>query len=165
MKTTEGTSLVQELYQLNNKMQHPASIKSDDLNTVEEPAVAYESYPWLGIIRKGIPYDALELLGKRANMSIRHILDILDIPQTTYNKKKREHEMLSSRDTELVLAIAEVLDYGTEVFNNEEGKFFRWLKKPNLALGKVAPESLFDTYRGIQEVKNCLERLDYGIMS
>lgn len=166
MKTIERKSLVQQIFLLSSQ-KHPKkdAYSSDAPTFVEEPSIFYESINWLDLIRKGIPYDVLELVGKKANISIRHFLEILDIPQTTYNKKKREQSLLNSRDTELILAIAEVLDYGTDVFNQEEDKFSRWLKKSNSSLGYVSPESLFDTYRGVQEVRNCLERLEYGVMA
>jgi putative toxin-antitoxin system antitoxin component (TIGR02293 family) len=89
----------------------------------------------------------------------------MNVAQTTYNKKKREHDLLSERDSEVILFLSEALDFGLEVFNNEKDKFQRWLKKPNLSLGGVAPESLFDCITGIQEVRNALNRLEYGNMA
>lgn len=70
--------------------------------------------------------------------------------------------MLDSRESELLVMIIELLDYGIEVFNKEKEKFQRWLKKPNLSLGQDTPESLLDTLTGIQEVYFCLNRLEYG---
>lgn len=114
------------------------------------------------IIRKGLPYDSIEVVSKRADLPIRQILSLLGVPQTTYNKRKRDKELLPARDSELLLVLIELLDFGIEVFNDETEKFKRWLKKPNIALGNNAPESLFDTVTGIQEVKNSLNRLEYG---
>jgi putative toxin-antitoxin system antitoxin component (TIGR02293 family) len=48
------------------------------------------------------------------------------------------------------------------IFNNENEKFQRWLKKPNLSLGGKSPESLLDTTTGIDEVNYCLNRIEYG---
>jgi len=79
--------------------------------------------------------------------------------------QEKENELLSVRDSEVALILTEVLDFGLEVFNNEKEKFHRWLKKPNLSLGGVAPESLFDSITGIQEVRNALNRIEYGNMS
>jgi uncharacterized protein (DUF2384 family) len=60
-----------------------------------------------------------------------------------------------------VLVLTELLDFGYEVFNFEKDKFQRWLQKPNISLGGVTPESLFDSLTGIQEVSNSLNRLEY----
>ncbi|MDO6437324.1 DUF2384 domain-containing protein [Cyclobacterium sp. 1_MG-2023] len=117
------------------------------------------------IIRRGLPYDSIEVISKRTDLPIKQVLTIFGVPQTTYNKKKRGEELLSGRDSEVVLLLTELLDFGLEVFNNESEKFQRWLKKPNLSLGGVKPESLFDSVTGIQEVKNALNRLEYGNMA
>jgi putative toxin-antitoxin system antitoxin component (TIGR02293 family) len=114
------------------------------------------------IIREGIPYGSIEVVSKRLNQPVKSVLSLVGLPQTTYNKKKSEHSLLDSRDSELVLLITELLDYGLEVFNNEEEKFQRWLKKPNLSLAGNSPESLLDTVTGISEVKFCLNRLEFG---
>ncbi len=119
----------------------------------------------VALIRKGLPYEAIEVLSKRADLPVKQVLNILGVPQTTYNKKKRDKDVLSGRDSEVVLLLTELLDFGQEVFNNEGEKFHRWLKKPNVSLGGARPESLFDSVTGIQEVKNSLSRLEYGNMA
>lgn len=117
------------------------------------------------LIRKGIPYDAIDALSKTLKRPIKSLLLLFKLPQTTYNKKKAEHALLESRETELILLISELLTYGKEVFNNEEDKFLRWLAKPNTSLGGMAPDSLFDTTSGVNEVMACLQRIDYGNLS
>ncbi|MCK5825052.1 MAG: DUF2384 domain-containing protein [Ichthyobacteriaceae bacterium] len=114
------------------------------------------------IIRNGLPYDSIEVISKKADLPVKHVLQLLGVPQTTYNKKKKENNLLSGRDSEIILVISEILEFGVQVFNGEKEKFQRWLKKPNLSLGGTSPESLFDSLTGIQEVKNCLNRLEYG---
>lgn len=116
----------------------------------------------VAIIRRGLPYEAIEVVGGKANLPVSQMLRYLGVAQTTYNKKKRENDHLSGRDSEVVLVLSELLDYGFEVFNNEKEKFHRWLKKPNVSMGRVAPESLFDSITGIQEVRYALNRLEFG---
>ncbi len=114
------------------------------------------------IIRRGLPYESIEVIGQKANLPVKQVLHYLGVAQTTYNKKKRENDFMNGRDSEIILVLSEVLDFGLEVFNNEKEKLHRWLKKPNLSLGSVAPESLFDSITGIQEIRNALNRLEYG---
>ena len=116
----------------------------------------------LGIVRIGIPYNSIEVISNRINCPIKNVLDIVGIPQTTYNSKKSNHALLDVKNSELILLINELIDYGTEVFNNEFEKFQHWLKKKNSALGGNTPESLLDTSSGIVEVRNCLNRIEYG---
>lgn len=116
----------------------------------------------MNIIREGLPYESIEVISQRAGLPVKQVLNLFGVPQTTYNKKKRDKDLLSGRDSEVVLVLTELLDFGLEVFNNEAEKFQRWLKKPNISLGRVTPESLFDSLTGIQEVRNSLNRLEYG---
>lgn len=114
------------------------------------------------IIREGIPYATIDVISKRINVPVKEVLTIFGLPQTTYNKKRREKSLLNGRDSEIILLLTELFDFGIEVFNNEEEKFQRWMKKPNISLGGNTPESFLDSTTGIQEVKNCLNRIEYG---
>jgi len=114
------------------------------------------------VIRHGIPYHTIETISEKLDRPVKSILSIVGIPQTTYNKKKSEHSLLDSRESELIVLITELIDFGQEVFNNENDKFQRWLKKPNLSLGGNSPESLLDTTTGIDEVIFCLNRIEFG---
>lgn len=140
--------------------------------TVHQPKwrikISADEYIWsnkmdrVDILRKGLPYEAIEVISKRADLPVKQILKLFGVPQTTYNKKKKDKDLLSNRDSEMILVLTELLDFGLEVFNNEAEKFHRWLKKPNISLGTATPESLFDSITGIQEVRNSLNRLEYG---
>lgn len=131
---------------------------------VSEPIDAYlpSSLERLSAIRTGVPYAALETISQKLNQPIKVILELFNIPQTTYNKKKSEQALLGTRDSEIVLLITELLAYGKQVFNQEEAKLQRWLKKPNVALAGHTPESLLDTSTGIAEVRLCLDKIEYG---
>lgn len=76
--------------------------------------------------------------------------------------KRKENPLLNDVDVKLNLLQEELIDYGIEVFNNEEDKFQRWMNKPNDSLDKNTPESLLDSIVGIQEVRNCLNRIEFG---
>jgi putative toxin-antitoxin system antitoxin component (TIGR02293 family) len=138
---------------------------------VKEVAIAGKSYTRFShsgrmkVIREKMPYHSLESLSERSGLSIKLFLEKLEMPQTTYNKKKRENGLLDRRDSELVLVLAEVLDYGLEVFNDEKEKFQRWLKKVNFSLGGVSPDSLFDSITGVEQVKNALDRIEHGVFA
>ncbi|MCH7524874.1 MAG: DUF2384 domain-containing protein [Bacteroidetes bacterium] len=131
-------------------------------------SVAGNKYEWqskydrIAIIRKGLPYTTVEAISKQSSLPISKVLNFLGIAQTTYNKNKRAKILMSGRNSEAILLMAEVLEYGDLVFNHETEKFNRWLKKTNISIGNVTPESLFDTLSGIQVVRNCLNRIEYG---
>lgn len=119
----------------------------------------------LQVSRAGVPYAAFEVMSQRLDVPVKSFLDIFGLPQTTYNKKRREHARMNHRDSEMILFLTELLDFGIQVFNGEELKFQRWMKKPNLALDQQTPESLLDSLTGIQEVKRCLQRIEFGTLA
>jgi putative toxin-antitoxin system antitoxin component (TIGR02293 family) len=138
-------------------------VVNPSIQLVEEFRVPYQSgIQKLERIRGGMPYSSVEILSNRAEMPVKRMLEYLGLPQTTYNKRKREGERLSTRDSELLISLYELLEYGLEVFNHEHKSFDNWLRKPNASLGGHIPESLFDTYTGMQEVRSCLQKIDFG---
>lgn len=116
----------------------------------------------IGIIRAGIPYGAIGIISKQLGSPVKWVLALIGITQVTYSKKKNEHALLNRRNSELILMIKELIDFGIDVFNNEEEKFQRWLKKPTISMGGNTPESMLDTVTGINEVKFSLNRLEFG---
>jgi putative toxin-antitoxin system antitoxin component (TIGR02293 family) len=150
-------------------LERAGAIKSN--HTTWSLTVGETEFKWgnrmdrIRIIRAGLPYESIEVISKRVNIPIKQALQIFGMPQTTYNKKKKDHNLLSGRDSEVVLVLIELLDFGLDVFNDEKEKFYRWLKKVNPSLGGVSPESLFDSITGIQEVRNSLNRLEFGNMA
>jgi putative toxin-antitoxin system antitoxin component (TIGR02293 family) len=133
---------------------------------LKESAMVYgNSLGRIEIIRKGLPYSTIDELSERMQRPIKFVLGVLGIAQTTYNLNKRQKAVLSSKESELVVAISELLLFGQEVFNNEEDKFNRWLEMPNQSLHGIVPQSLFDTLSGVAEVRKCLNRIEYGIFA
>lgn len=142
--------------------------RSKIINSQWSIKLADNEYTWvtklerIAIIRKGLPYTSIEEISKRVDLPVKKVLDLLGVPQTTFNKKKREKELLNRRNSEIILVLAELIEYGIQVFNGEVDKFHRWLKKPNISLGGVRPDSFFDSLTGIQIVKNALNKIEYG---
>lgn len=137
-------------------------IPNSTIQIANESIVWYNHIDRIRLIREGLPYAALEALSLKVNIPIKQFLFFLRIPQTTYNKKKRESSKLNGRDSEIILVLNELVDYGLDVFNGESDKFMHWLNKDNISLGGVTPKSLFDSLTGIQEVKKCLDRIEFG---
>jgi len=139
--------------------------KKDQKWSIKTPG---NTYAWsskmdrVSLIRAGLPYESIEFISDKSNLSIKQLLHLLDMPQTTYNKRKRDNHLLSGRDSEIILVLTELLEFGLDVFNDEKEKFHRWLQKPNISLDGATPISLFDSLTGIQEVRNSLNRLEYG---
>ena len=128
----------------------------------QQPRREATSSEKINSIRLGHTYDAIESLSARLDSPVKELLPIFELAQTTYNKKKREQDRMNRRDTEMLLFINDLIDFGLDVFNGEEAKFQRWLRKPNISLGSASPFGLLDTITGMREVRECLERLEFG---
>jgi putative toxin-antitoxin system antitoxin component (TIGR02293 family) len=157
-------------------MPYHTNLESNPLPQVAEPLAflglggervggagkSLDSLQKISAIRRGLPYSAIEGLSEKMGAPVKSVLEVFGLPQTTYNKKKRDGDAMSAMETELLIYVNELMDYGLDVFNDERDKFLRWLHKPNLSLGGVTPHSLLDSITGVGEVRNCLSRIDYG---
>lgn len=148
--TESKTSMVKEA-----ALAYPFSSYSDEVPFVDREGR-------LALIRGGIPYTVIEVISERANIPVKTVLALIGIKQTTYNLNKRKGNLMDKSDTEMALAITELLAYGILVFNDEATKFHNWLQKVNRSLGGVTPLSLFDSFMGISDVRNALDRIHYG---
>lgn len=128
-----------------------------------------EKYSWssamdkIRLIRIGVPKASINVVSKKANIHFKAIFCYLTIKEEEYYNNSLQ--TLNKKDSETILNLIEILDYGNYVFNNENEKFQRWLKKPNSYLNDIIPSSLFDSFSGIQEVRKCLNRIDFGNMA
>lgn len=114
------------------------------------------------LVRRGIPSTSVEYISRRLNQPLSEVLKLVQLTPDFYKTSKTKKSNLSHHKSELVLLISELIDYGIEVFNNEESKFQNWLTIRNYTLGGATPISLFDSASGIAEVNKCLARIDSG---
>jgi putative toxin-antitoxin system antitoxin component (TIGR02293 family) len=117
----------------------------------------------IALSRAGVSYEAIEELSRILKKPVKDILQLLGVPQTTYNKNKNAAAHLNLRTAEFILLLFKLVNFGKDVFNDEEDKFLRWLEKPSIALGGQSPFSLLDTYSGLKQVENELYNIEYGI--
>ena len=115
------------------------------------------------LIRVGVPKSSINVVSKKANISFKAVFFYITMKEEEYYNNS--FQTLNKKDSETILNLIEILDYGNYVFNNENEKFQRWLRKPNSYLNNMVPLSLFDSFSGIQEVRKCLNRTDFGNMA
>lgn len=98
------------------------------------------NYTWstsdekIAIVRSGLPYAAIESISRLTKIPVKHYLNLMEIVQTTYNKKKKDNKSLCEQHSELIMELIELYCFRLSVFNNEKEKFQRWLKKSNISL-------------------------------
>ena len=81
------------------------------------------------------------------------IFRVLQTPESTAHKLIKENRPLDSAASERVVRVAEITRMAEETFGGREAAT-RWLKTPNLSLGREMPLSLLDTEFGAGEVRS-----------
>ena len=89
---------------------------------------------------------------------------MLHISKRSIDRLKKEKRRLNTTQTEKLIEITMLYDYGVEVFGSFD-KFSTWLTRNNTGLGGITPKSLLDTNIGIKAVKTTLSRIEYGVLA
>lgn len=115
----------------------------------------------LQVIESGFPKKQLLELKERYGISLETMAKILDIAGRSIQNKPIGFKF-TGNVAEKILALSDIYSYGTEVFE-ERDKFIKWLDTPNPVLNNKSPVELLLTQLGMQQVKQELARIDYGI--
>ena len=114
-------------------------------------------------IREGISRNELEQLKEQTGLDYDTLARIFSVAKATLFNKKGE-EKFNTYLSEKIFSLADLYSYGYEVFE-DKGHFNQWIERENRALGGQAPIALLDTIYGIEEVKNLVGRIEYGVYS
>lgn len=115
----------------------------------------------IGHIKRGISKLYLVNIKDAINLDYDTLGRILSVSRAKLLSKKPE-EKFDQLTSERIMLLADVFSYGLEVFG-EKDRLTAWLKRPSKALGDKSPVDMMDTVYGIQEVKNELGRIEYGV--
>ena len=113
--------------------------------------------------RAGLPYAALEAVGKRYGIPLTTLARVIDLPARTLARRKKERRFSPSESDRLV-RVARVAAAAEDALEDHH-KAGRWLQKPNRALGGVIPLDLLSSDLGADQVETILGRIDYGVYS
>lgn len=120
----------------------------------------------LAVIRAvegGIDSAAVGRMSEHLEVSEGQILDAIDIPRSTFSRRKREGRLTSSESDRLYRA-TRLLARAVEVFGDEaEARI--WMRAAKRALGEVSPLIMARTDAGAREVEDLLGRIERGIPS
>lgn len=121
-------------------------------------------YSYVSSIKKGISYKQFSGLSSRVPFSQQEWAGILHLTDRTLLRYKTEKKSFEPLQSERILQINLLFNYGYSVFEEEE-YFHKWLKEKNLALGGIKPIELLDNSFGIDLIKSTLGRIEHGIMA
>jgi putative toxin-antitoxin system antitoxin component (TIGR02293 family) len=117
-----------------------------------------------GLVREGLPVEALFLLADRMNLRQAEISEKIGIPLRTLTRRLAQHARLTAAESDRTVRLAQVFATAAETLGSEE-KAAQWLKTPNRALRGGRPLDQLDTDPGVREVEDVLGRISYGVYS
>lgn len=143
----------------------PNTFLADDssTNSYLSMLACQEPLSLVGMVRKGLPWEALDSLARATSISQRLIAESLAIPVRTISRRKKEGT-LSSEESNKLLRFAKVVARSEEVFGDTE-QAVQWLIRENRSLEGKTPLSLLDTDIGSELVLDTLGRLEHGVFS
>lgn len=85
-------------------------------------------------LRKGITYSFFEKLTDKIPFLAKEWAGFLNISTKTLERHKEEKRDFKPVQSEKIIAIYQLLNYGFEVFEDWDN-FFHWMRERNIALG------------------------------
>ncbi|MGB5402653.1 MAG: antitoxin Xre/MbcA/ParS toxin-binding domain-containing protein [Robiginitalea sp.] len=116
------------------------------------------------VIRDGIDYKTFERVAENTPLKDKDWAVILDTTLRTLLRYKKDNKTFAPKQTEKIIEIQQLMQYGEEVFGNKEN-FHNWLMSENIAVGGIIPGDLLDTSVGLGIVKDELGRIEHGILA
>lgn len=114
--------------------------------------------------RKGIKFSIFEKIASVIPFTLEEWSRILNLSERTIQRYKKDANTFEPIQSEKIISLKMLYDYGVEVFGNKE-YFDDWLNSKNIALGNQAPKEFLDTSFGIEYIKNQLTRIAHGVLA
>ena len=116
-------------------------------------------------IRKGISSDYFyKNIVTILSFSVEEWAAYLHLSVRTLQRYKTEKKVFEPIQSEKILELTMLYNYGVEVFG-DRSNFDTWLESKNVALGGVKPKALLDISYGIGLLKDELTRIEHGVLA
>lgn len=113
------------------------------------------------IVKQGVKKSDLADIRVELGLDYSVLSTILGVHERNLYIKKGD-ETFNKTISDKIMSIAELYSYGFEIFESKE-HFNRWMNTESKAWD-MKPIDLLDTYVGLEEVRNEITRLEYGIL-
>jgi putative toxin-antitoxin system antitoxin component (TIGR02293 family) len=114
-------------------------------------------------IREGFPPAVVEELMRTSGLTLKELAAALDLSARSLQRRRRSGR-LARYESDRLYRLARVVALAVEYLGDRH-RAMCWLKRPNRALGGVAPVAAIDTEPGARQVENVLGRIAYGGIS
>lgn len=114
-------------------------------------------------VRTGLPYQSLESIRGRLNLSLPEAAIVLHVPLRTL-ARRRHGRKLDADESDRLYRLARIAGQAVAVLGTEE-KAATWLRRANRALNGEIPLGLLDTDLGARQIEDVLGRIEHGVVS
>ncbi len=116
-------------------------------------------------IRKGLPYKIFNQIKLFTPFTDADWAEYLDLSSKTLQRYRDDEDFFFKPiHSEKIIELAEVTNFGIEVFGSSE-KFYRWLNTPSYALNGLKPGDLVKDSYGKEMVMAELNKIEHGIFA
>jgi putative toxin-antitoxin system antitoxin component (TIGR02293 family) len=124
----------------------------------------FDSQQLLRSLEEGLPYTAFERLLANTSLSSNDALVLVNIPQRTLTRRKREGRFHLDESDRLMRA-SRIFARALSLFEGDRDAAKHWLSEPQRALGGEAPLTLARTEVGALEIERLIGRLEHGVFT
>jgi putative toxin-antitoxin system antitoxin component (TIGR02293 family) len=114
-------------------------------------------------IREGFRPAVVEKLMRASGLTLKELASAVDLSPRSLQRRRRNGR-LARYESDRVYRLARIIALANE-FLGDHARAMRWLRRPNPALGNLAPLAAIDTEPGARQVENILGRIAYGGIS
>jgi len=114
-------------------------------------------------IRKGFRSAVVEELMCASGLTLKELANALDLSSRSL-QRRRAGGRLTCYESDRLYRLTRIIAVANDCLGDRE-RALRWLKRPNRALGGIAPVSTIDTELGARQVEKILGRIAYGGIS
>jgi putative toxin-antitoxin system antitoxin component (TIGR02293 family) len=100
---------------------------------------------------------------RASGLTLKEVAGALDLSPRSLQRRRRSGR-LARFESDRLYRLARIMAIASEYLGDAE-RARRWLKRPNRALGGLAPLAAIDTEPGARQVENVLGRIAYGGIS
>ena len=113
-------------------------------------------------VRTGLPYQSLDSIRDRLNLSLPEAAIVLHVPLRTL-ARRRHGRKLDADESDRLYRLARIAGQAVAVLGTEE-KAATWLRRANRALNGEVPLGLLDTDLGARQIEDVLGRIEHGVV-
>jgi putative toxin-antitoxin system antitoxin component (TIGR02293 family) len=124
----------------------------------------FDSQQLLRSVEHGLPYSAFERLVSNTSLASDAALVLVNIPQRTLTRRKREGRFHQDESDRLVRA-SRIFARALSLFDGDRDAAKQWLSAPQKALGGEVPLVLARTEVGALEVERLVGRIEHGVFT